>query len=152
MVGLISLLVPPQLCVHAGGRVTLLSPCFPFLARLQCCCRLLVLPFARDSVGPVDQYWPAEYHCIQSVLASCCVPCMRVETLHDIKLAGGAVRELPGCHHGVQRCNMTRQSLLRHPRRYGRELGKLMATIYPSIARVSLPVASSADQRTKFYV
>jgi hypothetical protein len=55
---------------------------------------------------------------------------MRVETLHDIKLAGVAVWELSGCHHGVQQCNMTRQSLLRHPRRYGRELGKLKATIY----------------------
>jgi hypothetical protein len=42
MVGLISLLVPPQLCVHAGGRVTLLLPCFLFLARLQCCCILHV--------------------------------------------------------------------------------------------------------------
>jgi hypothetical protein len=55
---------------------------------------------------------------------------MRVETLHDIKHAGVAVRELPGCQHGVQRRNMTRQSFLRHPRRYGRELGKLKASIY----------------------
>jgi hypothetical protein len=30
----------------------------------------------------------------------------------------------------LQRHNMTRQSLLRHPRRYGREHGKLKATIY----------------------
>jgi hypothetical protein len=40
------------------------------------------------------------------------------------------VRELPGCHNGLQRCNMTRQSLLRHLRRYGRELGTFKATIY----------------------
>jgi hypothetical protein len=34
----------PQLRVHAGGRVLLLLPGFPFLARLQCCCILHSVP------------------------------------------------------------------------------------------------------------
>jgi hypothetical protein len=37
LIGLVSLPVPPQLCVHAGGRVLVLLPCFPFS------CQVIVL-------------------------------------------------------------------------------------------------------------